>query len=86
VAQDFFSLRKNLFRQDVESTEGRNLLNPASHCDIAWAGGLATRSDSVSTWGGGRGPPHVEAESRNNLQGGGLPNTGSPRTAQVIQK
>jgi len=25
-------------------TEGRNTFNPASHCDIAWAGALATEA------------------------------------------
>jgi hypothetical protein len=45
VAQDFFSLRKIHSGQKWRFTEGRNLLNPASHCDIAWAGGLATQAD-----------------------------------------
>ena len=45
VAQDFFALRKIHSGQRWKFTEGRNLLNPASHCDIAWAGGLATQAD-----------------------------------------
>ena len=45
VAQDFFALRKIHSGQKWKFTEGRNLLNPASHCDIAWAGGLASLAD-----------------------------------------
>jgi phage FluMu gp28-like protein len=45
VAQDFFSLRKIFSGRTWKFTEGRNLLNPASHCDIAWAGALATKAD-----------------------------------------
>jgi phage FluMu gp28-like protein len=46
VAQDFFSLRKIFAGKTWKFTEGRNLLNPASHCDIAWGGALATKADS----------------------------------------
>ena len=46
VAQDFFSLRKIFSGKTWKFTEGRNLLNPASHCDIAWGGGLATKADA----------------------------------------
>jgi hypothetical protein len=51
VSQDFFSLRKIFSGKTWKFTEGRNLLNPASHCDIAWAGGLSTKADQ----GGGIG-------------------------------
>jgi phage FluMu gp28-like protein len=57
IAQDFFSLRKIFAGRTWKFTEGRNLLNPASHCDIAWAGALATKADSGgNTWGGGKMP------------------------------
>ena len=46
VAQDFFSLRKIFSGKIWKFTEGRNLLNPASHCDLAWADALATRADA----------------------------------------
>lgn len=49
VAQDFFSLRKIYSGKKWKFTEGRNLLNPSSHCDIAWAGALATKADENST-------------------------------------
>lgn len=44
VAQDFFSLRKIFSGKSWKFIEGKNLLNAASHCDIAWAGGLATKA------------------------------------------
>ena len=44
VAADFFALRKNFVGQRWVFKESRNLHNPASHCDIAWAGGLATEA------------------------------------------
>jgi phage FluMu gp28-like protein len=46
IAQDYFSLRKNFAGGRWIFSEGRNNLNPASHCDIAWAGALATRADA----------------------------------------
>ena len=46
VAQDFFSLRKIFSGKTWKFTEGRNQLNPASHCDLAWAGALATKADA----------------------------------------
>lgn len=55
VAQDFFALRKTYSGKTWKFTEGRNRLNPASHCDIAWSGALATKADATNTWGGGRG-------------------------------
>jgi phage FluMu gp28-like protein len=45
IAQDYFSLRKNFGGGRWIFSEGRNNLNPASHCDIAWAGGLASLAD-----------------------------------------
>ena len=45
IAQDYFSLRKNFAGGRWIFSEGRNNLNPASHCDIAWAGALASRAD-----------------------------------------
>lgn len=45
IAQDYFSLRKNFAGGRWVFSEGRNNLNPASHCDIAWAGALASRAD-----------------------------------------
>ena len=44
VAQDFFSLRKIFAGKTWKFMEGRNLLNPASHGDIAWAGALASHA------------------------------------------
>jgi len=45
IAADYFALRKRFHANKWVFTEGKNTLNPASHCDIAWAGGLATESD-----------------------------------------
>ena len=52
VAQDFFSLRKIFAGKTWKFTEGRNLRNLASHCDIAWAGALASKADAaaVQVW------------------------------------
>ena len=63
VAQDFFSLRKLFVGKTWKFTEGRNLLNPASHGDIAWAGALAshaaaTASNPVAFAGIGRTTPN----------------------------
>lgn len=44
IAQDFFSLRKTFAGGRWIFTEGTNTLNPASHCDIAWAGALASHA------------------------------------------
>lgn len=46
IAQDYFALRKIYQGKRWVFTESRNLLNPASHCDIAWAGGLASEADT----------------------------------------
>lgn len=42
VASDFFALRKFHTGTRWTFSEGRNTLNPASHCDIAWAAALAS--------------------------------------------
>jgi hypothetical protein len=42
IASDYFALRKVYTGTRWVFTEGRNTLNSASHCDIAWAGALAT--------------------------------------------
>ena len=42
IAADYFALRKSHTGTKWVFSEGRNSYNPASHCDIAWAGALAT--------------------------------------------
>jgi hypothetical protein len=42
IAADYFALRKLHNGSRWVFKEGTNTLNPASHCDIAWAGALAT--------------------------------------------
>lgn len=44
IAQDYFALRKVHNGARWTFVEDRNLLNPDSHCDIAWAGALATHA------------------------------------------
>ena len=44
IAADFFALRKTHNGVRWAFSEGRNSLNPASHCDIAWAAALATHA------------------------------------------
>ena len=44
IAADYFALRKSFAGNRWIFTEGRNTFNPASHCDIAWAGALATEA------------------------------------------
>jgi len=51
IAQDYFSLRKNFAGGRWIFSEGRNNLNPLSHCDIAWAGALASRADESAEGG-----------------------------------
>jgi phage FluMu gp28-like protein len=46
IAQDFFSMRKTFSGGRWHFSEGRNNLNPASHCDMAWAGALASEADA----------------------------------------
>jgi hypothetical protein len=43
IAADYFALRRIHTGTKWAFSEGKNSLNPASHCDIAWAGALATR-------------------------------------------
>ncbi len=44
VAADYFALRKTHTGTRWAFSEARNSLNAASHCDIAWAGALATHA------------------------------------------
>jgi len=44
IAADYFALRKSFAGGKWPFSEGRNTLNPASHCDIGWAGALATEA------------------------------------------
>ena len=48
VASDYFALRKIYSGKRWVFTEGRNTLNPHSHCDIAWAGALASKADATA--------------------------------------
>jgi phage FluMu gp28-like protein len=51
IAADYFALRKIHTGTRWTFTEGRNTFNPASHCDIAWAGALATYADTeIPNW------------------------------------
>jgi phage FluMu gp28-like protein len=47
IASDFFALRRHFAGSKWLFTEGTNALNANSHCDIAWAGGLATRAQII---------------------------------------
>jgi len=49
IAADYFALRKNYVGQRWVFKESRNLHNTASHCDIAWAGALATEAHLTRT-------------------------------------
>jgi phage FluMu gp28-like protein len=49
IASDYFALRKTFTGSKWAFSEGRNTSNPASHCDIAWAGALATRAHTERT-------------------------------------
>src|SRR5207244_929550 len=49
IAADFFALRKTSHAGRWLFSEGRNQLNPASHCDIAWAGALASLAHAEQT-------------------------------------
>ena len=44
IAADFFALRKSFEGTRWVFSEGRNTLNPVSHCDIAWAAALASEA------------------------------------------
>jgi phage FluMu gp28-like protein len=46
IVQDFFAMRKIFSAGRWHFTEGRNTLNSASHCDMAWSGGLASYADA----------------------------------------
>jgi hypothetical protein len=50
IAADYFALRKIHTGTRWAFNEGRNDLNPVSHCDIAWAGALATFVDGERKW------------------------------------
>ena len=52
VAQDYFSLRKIYSGKAWKFVEGKNQLNSASHCDMAWAGALASKADERNVWAG----------------------------------
>lgn len=45
IAADIFALRKTYQGGKWIFAEGKNAYNPASHCDIAWSGALATKAD-----------------------------------------
>ena len=54
IAADYFALRKFHTGTRWVFNEGRNTLNPASHCDIAWAGALSTHAHTEKkSWVGG---------------------------------
>lgn len=46
IAADYFALRKAYTGTKWAFSEARNSLNAASHCDIAWAGALASYAHS----------------------------------------
>jgi hypothetical protein len=46
IAADYFALRKVHTGSRWTFNEGRNTLNLPSHCDIAWAGALASHAHS----------------------------------------
>jgi phage FluMu gp28-like protein len=48
VAADYFALHKRNTAGHWSFTESPNPLNAASHCDIAWAGALASRAQSTA--------------------------------------
>jgi phage FluMu gp28-like protein len=48
IASDYFALRKEFSGTRWVFSEGRNALNPVSHCDIAWAGALASHAHTQS--------------------------------------
>jgi hypothetical protein len=49
IAADYFALRKAYTGTKWAFSEGRNSLNAASHCDIAWAGALASYAHTERT-------------------------------------
>jgi hypothetical protein len=44
IASDYFALRKEHSGTRLIFSEGRNNLNSASHCDIAWAAALSSHA------------------------------------------
>jgi phage FluMu gp28-like protein len=48
IAADYFALRKKYAGTRWTFSEGRNSANAASHCDIAWAGALATHAHTIN--------------------------------------
>jgi len=48
IAADYFALRKKFQGAKWIFSESTNSLKPASHCDIAWAGGLASAANNFS--------------------------------------
>ena len=48
IAADYFALRKAYEGSRWVFSESPNTLNSASHCDIAWAGGLATEAHNAN--------------------------------------
>jgi phage FluMu gp28-like protein len=50
IAADYFALQKTHTGTRWAFSEGRNTLNAASHCDIAWAGALATHAHLERPW------------------------------------
>src|SRR5437016_742094 len=51
IAADYFALRKTFRGSRWVFSEGDNVHNAASHCDIAWAGGLATEANNCGSQG-----------------------------------
>jgi len=51
IASDFAALRKHYTGSRWLFTEAQNPLNPNSHCDIAWAAGLASKANRYSNAG-----------------------------------
>lgn len=52
IAADYFALRKSFTGSKWVFTEARNTLNQASHCDIAWAGALASHAHAERRYNG----------------------------------
>ena len=48
IAADYFALRKNFVGKRWVFSEGTNQFNPNSHCDIAWAGALASEAHALN--------------------------------------
>lgn len=44
IGQDYFALHKTYQGKRWVFSEGKNVLNPHSHCDIAWSGALSSRA------------------------------------------